>query len=118
MTIKSVSKLSKLNWFRWILAAGTILILAFTQAVPEPPDAEEMYRRDSVLYRIHTTRISLENILREYGSDFKDGTGYIKELDEIQTMYLAETRGNQKDGINEAYKHLIDLKKRPYFLHR
>ena len=112
MTSISVSILSRLSWFRWILAIGMILILAFTRPVPEPPGAEEMYRRDSVLYRIHTTRTSLDNIIREYGADFEDGSGYIKELDEIQTMYLAQRRGNQKDEINEAYQHLIDLQKK------
>ena len=50
--------------------------------------------------------------MKEYGSDFKDGTGYIKELDEIQTMYLAEIGVNQKEGIHEAYQHLIDLQKK------
>ena len=112
VTYISVSIMSKLNQIRWILAVGIILILAFTKAMPEPPGAAEMYRRDSVLYRIHTTRTSLDNILKEYGSDFKDGTGYLKALDEIQTMYLADRRGNQKDGISEAYQQLIDLQRK------
>ena len=93
------------------MAVGTILVLAFTRPVPESPGAEAMYKQDSVLYRIHTTRTSLANIMREYGSDFNDGFGYIKELDEIQTMYLAARSGNQKESIKESCERLISLQK-------
>jgi formylglycine-generating enzyme required for sulfatase activity len=95
----------------WIFGAGSIGILAFVSPVPESPGAEAMYKQDSVLYRIHTTRASLENIIKAYGTDFQRGAGYIRDLDEIQTRYLSLRSGNQKEGINEAYKRLISLQK-------
>lgn len=112
MAIKLVSKLSNPNRYRWIMPFCAILILAFTRSIPELPSTKDMYKQDSVLYRIHTTRMSLENILREYGSDFENGPGYIRELDEIQTMYLGDRRGNQKEGMNDALEQLIKLQKK------
>ena len=106
MSFASASILSKQNRLRWFLAVGTILVLAFAQPGSEHPGAEAMYKQDSVLYRIHTTRASLENIIRKYGAGFEDGSGYLKELDEIQSGYLASSNGDQQEGINDEIRWL------------
>ncbi len=112
MRLRNLSILPKLIRIRWIPAIGTILILAFTSPVTEPPSAEDQYKKDSILYRIHTTKASLDNLLRQYGSDFQEGRGYIKELEEIKKSYLAGQHIDQHAGINEAYHRLLHLQKK------
>jgi formylglycine-generating enzyme required for sulfatase activity len=110
--LRYLSILPKLIRIRWILSIGTILILAFTPTGSELYSAEDLYKKDSILYRIHTTKASLDHLLRQYGSDFQDGRGYIEELGEIKISYLAGQRFDQNHGIDEAYHQLLRLQKK------
>ncbi len=97
-----------------MLAAGTILLLAFTSPLPELPEAEEMYRQDSLLYRVYTTRASLEHLINEFGDAFEQGPACINELAEIKSQYLAASSGDQDRVKGEAYQQLIRLQRKAF----
>ena len=104
--------LSKPSGRGWMPACGAVLLLALTPPVSKPDNPDAMFRQDSVLYRIHTTRASLGYLLETYGPDFENGTRYLRELDEIQAMYMEGRDGHQEDLASNAFLRLVGLQKK------
>ena len=90
----------------------TLLISAFIPSINKILNSEALYEKDSILYRIHTTRLSINNLIDKFGHEYPDGDNFLSQLNDIESNYLKEKKSKNQSGIIEVYQDLQRYQKK------